>query len=448
MLSRYKYVWKFNKELEREFDKFVLRSSLSSLRLVTFITLFGFSLFLVIDYFRDVDFSVVLVSRIVVLSSASLIMWLSYRRLSPGMIAFLVTLIPLLNLGAAMTTAMYAGMPSYYITNLLFLIFVLVITASGLHFRYALGVNLMCFGLFYIFSNYIRIDPFYFSQYPHLISIFVYIHIVGVVLEMKRRKNFLQFRDLEKQKLLVEDLDEQKNRIISILSHDVAAPMNSLSSLLHLVEKGHMSEKEFRSCLPKLTEQYNHISALLHSLVRWSRAQMEGFVLDKRPVNLSQLIEEKGKLFQVLLAEKKLALAVRKDVDAFIMADKDMIDIALRNLISNAIKFSDEGGAVGIAVTSVGDGRVTVSVRSVGVPISDEQREHLFTYRVRSQQDTKGYRGTGLGLAMTAYFVRLNGGEIYLLPRSEKETVFCLEFSLSNPAVIDGVKNRVDDAAA
>ena len=192
------------------------------------------SLFLIVDFFKEVDYSIVLTSRICVLSLAFILMWLSYRNLSSTGIVLCVALVPIMNFGASVVTSYYAGMPPFYITNLLFLIFVLVVTASGLHFRYALMVNLFCLITFILYSQFVNRNPFYFSQYPHLISIFVYIHIVGIVLENRRRTNFLQFNELKEQKKLVEELNQQKNRIISILSHDVAAPMNSLSTLLHM----------------------------------------------------------------------------------------------------------------------------------------------------------------------------------------------------------------------
>ena len=99
------------------------------------------------------------------------------------------------------------------------------------------------------------------------------------------------------QKRLVEDLNHQKNKIISILSHDVAAPMNTLSTLIYLMSKDNLSETKFKSSLPQLSEQFNNVSVLLFSLVRWSRSQMEGFVLHKTIINMVEVAEKEVKFF-------------------------------------------------------------------------------------------------------------------------------------------------------
>lgn len=413
-------------------------SQLASLRLVTFITIFGMSVFLVVDSFKDVDFSLVLVVRSCVLMLAVTIMWLSYKNLSSRSIVFFVVLLTILNFGSAMVTSTFARMPSFYLTNLLFLIFVLVITASGLHLRYALFLNIFCLAAFLFYSQVIRMDPFYYTQYPHLFSIFIYIHIVGVVLESRRRKNFLQTNDLIEQKRLVEDLNQQKNKIISILSHDVAAPMNSLSTLLYLKTKGNIGDPELKTYLPKLGEQFNNISVLLYSLVRWSRSQMDGFVLNKKTINMVSIAEKMANFFQLQLVDKGLVIKLIADQPVYVKADEEMISIALRNLISNAIKFSYNDTTIELKVLKNEQKSVMVSVSNHGKPIQEELVNKLFTYQMPSSLGTKGERGTGLGLAMAASFVRLNDGKIYLSSSKEDITTFCIELpeAVNEPEVV------------
>lgn len=428
--SRYSYIWKFDKEQETRYDQFVKASNVTSLRLVTFITIFGMSLFLLIDYFKDVDFSYVLGTRIIVLAGASIIMWLTYRGLSIRGLIACVVMIVMLNFGAALVTATFAGMPSFYLTNLSFLIFLLVVTASGLHLRHALLVNLICLVVFLLYSNFVNRDPFYFSQYPHLFSIFLYIHIVGVVLENRRRKNFLQFNDLTEQTRLVADLNQQKNKVISVLSHDVASPLNSLSALLYMQTKGEITEKELRPFFGKLHEELNNVSFLLNSLVRWSRSQMQGFVLDKTPVNILAIVENKKKLFFPQLSEKKLQLIIQSDPLAQVKADEDMLRIAIHNLISNALKFAIPQTEIQVNISRNGHEKVQVVVANQGEAIPEDLKDKLFTFQMPSMNDTKGERGAGLGLALSTFFIRLNGGDIYLATAENGTTKFCLELPL------------------
>lgn len=428
--SRYSYIWKFDKKQEAKYEQFIQSSNLTSLRLVTFITIFGMSIFLVIDFFRNVDFSVVLATRISVLTIASIVMWFAYRKLSFNAYVFCVILIVIISFGSAMVTASFAQMPPYYLTNLLFLIFLLTVTASGLHLRHAFFLNLASLITFLFYAQYVNKIPFYYSQYPHLFSIFIYIHIAGIVLESRRRNNFLQFNDLVEQKMLVEELNQQKNKVISILSHDVAAPMNSLSAILYLQSRDKITGKDFKSTIKELSEQFNNVSFLLHSLVRWSRSQMEGFVLDKTTVSMLDLLENKIKLFHFQLIDKNLELKVNIDQPAYVNVDEDMIRIALRNLISNAIKFARKGTLIQLEVTKSGNGMVQVLVTNQGEPIPYELQKKLFTYQMPSTADAKGERGAGLGLAMSAFFVRLNEGRMCLVRSENGVTSFCMELPL------------------
>jgi signal transduction histidine kinase len=427
--SRYFYIWKFEKTIEKRYNQFVYSSSLSSLRLVTFITLFGFSLFLLIDSFKDidVDFSIMFLARGTVLLFACIVMWLSYKNPTSEKIVLYVMLITLAIFGSAMVNASFARMPAYYLTNLLFLIYVLAVTASGLTFRYALLLNSICLLAFVLYSQFINPNPFYFTQYPHLFSIFVYIHIVGVVLESKSRTNFLQFNDLAEQKRLVEELNQQKNKIISILSHDVTTPLNSLSGILYLYGRDGISETELKTYIPKLSEQLNNVSFLLYSLVRWSRSQMEGFVLKQSIVSINEVFEMKMKLFEPQLVDNKLSFKLKAGPVAYVKADEEMLRIAFQNLLSNAVKFAKKGTTIELDISTTRNKKIKICVTNQGESFTADQIEKLFSYQIKSTADSNGVRGTGLGLAMTAFFVRLNGGDIYLAPSGDGTITFCIE---------------------
>jgi signal transduction histidine kinase len=386
-----------------------------ALRLVAFITFFGMSLFLTIDLFRDVDYSVTFLARSVALGVAAALMALSFRsNLNVQTIYLSVIVLAAANFGVALVTATYARMPAYYLTNLLFLIFVLVITASGLNFRHALFLNVLCLMVFVVYSNYVRIDPFYYSQYPHLFSIFVYIHMVGLVLESRRRLNFLQFNDLKKQKEMVEELNQQKNKIISILSHDVASPLNSLAGLVSLQNKNALSAEETKEAMANIGERLEAVSAMLHSLTRWSRSQMEGFVPDRKAIDAVASLQEVVRLFQSLAREKSVNIQLSVPEACRVVGDHEMLQLVFRNLLSNAVKFTAFYAHVSISVRSKANGLVVIEFANESNGIPTEVKEKLFSYQIGSTVGTAGEKGTGLGLAMSAYFIQLNGGRIYL----------------------------------
>jgi signal transduction histidine kinase len=385
------------------------------------------SLFLLIDFFKDVDFSIILAARSVALLAASFTMMMSYRKeLSVRKIFACIALLVFTNLGIAMTTALYANMPPYYLTNLLFLIFVLVVTASGLNFRHAFFLNASCMAVFIFFSQVVKRDPFYFSQYPHLFSILIYILIVGMVLENRRRLGFLNYKELEEQKRLVENLNQQKNKIISILSHDIASPLNSLSGLLNLQTRGLVNPDQIAPYVSQVGERIENVHLLLQSLMRWSKSQIDGFVPNRKVLNITDVLKDACHQFSSQTKEKSLKLTITPDHAMHCVADKDMITLVFRNILSNAIKFSTLNALIEISLHKSNENLV-IQFSNQGDSIPDEQKEKLFTYQVQSTVGTAGEKGTGLGLAMSAYFVQLNGGKIYLQNSNPGVNVFCVE---------------------
>lgn len=427
-LTRYAYLWRFPGDQERAYAEFTKKNNLAALRLVAFICVFGSGIFLVIDLFRDVDYTVVFAARAVSFVIGLLVMVWSFRgHPSPVAIRASAILLTSLIFFATLAAATFGNMPPYFLTNLIFLLFVLVVTATGLPLRYYLLLNGAMLAIFVLYSQLINRNDFYLTQYAHLFTVFIFIHIVGAMLESRRRLNFLQFNELAAQKRLVDNLHQQKNRIISILSHDVAAPLNSLSGLLNLQAKGQVHEAELRHFLQEVSKQLKNVNGLLHGLVRWSRAQMEGFVPEMKAVDLCQLVAEQVQLIVPEAHQKSLSLAVSLAPGLLTVADADMLRISIRNLLTNAVKYSYEGREVSIQGYHQHD-KIVLRVTNHGPAFPSELRERLFSHLVPSTRGTMGEKGTGLGLSMAAFFVRLHHGAISLQsPPQAEETVFVIE---------------------
>ncbi len=443
LFSKYSYIWKFPSEQEQEYSKFVQPSNIISLRLVSFITLFGMTLFLIIDFFRNVDYSVVLGTRAFILVVSIAVMVYSFQKtVTSRGIMWSIVVLTFCNLGVATVTATFAGMPSYYLTNLLFLVLVLVVTATGLHFRHGLFLNTVCLLLFIMYSQYIRVDPFYVSQYPHLFSIFIYIHIVGLVLESRRRSNFLQFSELNRQKKLVEDLNNQKSKIISILSHDIASPVHSLLGIVNLEKKGVINAEEIKPLMENVGEELSRVHTLMFSLMRWSKSQLEGFNVTPSTFNIKTLIQENIQLFQRRIELKQLTVEIHQQNELWARADIEMIRLVMRNLLSNAVKFSPLNSIITIEILMNKD-LAQIEISNDGQLIPREIQEQLFGFQVPSLPGTLNEKGSGLGLALARYFAELNNGSLVLVPYSNKNfTTFRLQLPLAH-GVIDEVAIEV-----
>lgn len=314
--------------------------------------------------------------------------------------------------------AFLAHMPFFFLTNVLLLFFYTAITVSGLRFRYGLMINIGVFIIFIVITKVIN-DEFYTSQVPNLFLNLLASLIAGGFIEKQKRKNFRQFTTLDV-------LNQQKGRIISILSHDIASPLQSTSGLLSTFSKNQITREELDLFVPKVKARLEKVSFLVYSLVRWSKSQMEGFKVNQEVFALDSLIEDNVAMVKPLADEKDITVRVVCQPGLLAFADHDMINLIIRNLLSNAVKFTHLGRAITVKAIRV-ESTLLVQVSNEGEPIREAVREKLFTFQVKPGQGTANEAGTGLGLAMAQQFALLNGGRIYLAPWQGSENAFCVE---------------------
>ncbi|WP_417454686.1 PAS-domain containing protein [Kiloniella sp.] len=211
-------------------------------------------------------------------------------------------------------------------------------------------------------------------------------------------------------------LNEQKDKFFSIIAHDLKGPFNALlgfSSLLS--DRG-------ESLSPEKTKEYGtlvHQSAeqvfkLLENLLEWSLLQMGRMEYAPGPVSLDEVIQTNKVLFAPA-ADKKGVTLICKPTDYIVLADFNMVDTIIRNLINNAIKFTPYGGAVTIDTRSNGD-FIELEVTDTGVGIAPDQISKLFRLDENlSTKGTDGEIGSGLGLHLCKDLIEHQGGKIHVL---------------------------------
>jgi signal transduction histidine kinase len=411
-LSSITDVWKFADPEEVKYAQQVRGNDLTTFRLFMFSTLVIAMAFLVVDMTRPVDFFWVSVMRSGLAVFYALILALSYYRQLRSNELQLVTYI------IYFAQAFLARMPFFFLTNVLLLFFYTGITVSGLRFRYGLLVNVSVFIAFMIVTR-MSGEAFYKSQEPNLLLNLLASIIAGGIIEKQKRKNFRQLAELDL-------LNQQKAKILSILSHDIASPLQSTSGLLDTYSRQQISREELDLFLPKVKARLEVVSFLVYSLVRWSRSQMEGFKAQKAAVSLNSLIDENLLVIKPSAEEKGIIMRVDCPPGLQAYTDHDMINLILRNLLSNAVKFTPRGKAIMIKAFRE-ESKLLLQVSNEGEPIPDTVHEKLFTFQVKPGQGTANEAGTGLGLAIAHQFALLNGGTIYLEPRLGNENTFCVE---------------------
>lgn len=260
---------------------------------------------------------------------------------------------------------------------------------------------------------------------------FLLLIVVGLVLALWfmswRRNQFKQLvnKQLRQQKEELEQASFQKDKIFSILSHDLRTPIASLSSVLHLVEQQSLSEEAFAKIRSALGKQVSSLNTTLDNLLLWSRNQMGG-VADVRPAEalVYDVVENNRHLLMGAASQKKIVINNEVPASVKVYADIHHMDIIMRNLLLNALKFTDEGGVVTIGCTETSD-TITIAVTDTGVGMTAEQLDKLFKINTHfTTAGTKNEKGAGLGLLLCKEFVEANHGTLAVTSEPGNGSVF------------------------
>ena len=230
---------------------------------------------------------------------------------------------------------------------------------------------------------------------------------------------------LTESELNLKQLNSTKDRFFSIISHDLRNPFASIVSFARILKRDihTMSNDEFLELADQLDKVAVRINTLLENLLLWSRMQTNRIEFNPVEINLVNLIENNFELFAQIAKSKKIDLLYEADDNIFVEADYYMIDTVLRNLISNAIKFTNKGGLIKISAFLKND-KVEIAVDDNGVGISKADITNLFEIGHRSHYGTEDEKGSGLGLILCKEFIIKNGGEIWVESQIEKGSSF------------------------
>ncbi len=239
--------------------------------------------------------------------------------------------------------------------------------------------------------------------------------------DITRRKNYLQDLALKGQEL--EESNKLKDKLLSIVSHDIRSPLNSLRGTLDLFLRGAISNEELHMLSQNLVNKLDVTYNLLENLLNWTKSQMQGMKVSKKEINLKTIAESCIKLLSPL-AEKKLVTINNKIQEPYhAFADQEMVKLILRNLLSNAIKFTAAGNEIELDA-KIEDQNTLISVKDNGMGISQENQDKLFKMENFTTSGTSNETGMGLGLLLCKDFVEKNGGLIWFESEQGKGSTF------------------------
>lgn len=278
-------------------------------------------------------------------------------------------------------------------------------------------------------------------------------YILGVVLLFTVGLSALYYRryihnkqlrqDLEKQKAIIEEqnrhlsqLNQTKDMLFSIISHDIRSPLNSLVGFLDAIsaQAASFTKEEMIMLLRRLTSSVYGLRELIDNLLVWARSQTDGIRFSPAPFDLTQTVDTVIALFRQNAAQKNIHIHKELPSSLPVTGDPQMIAFIVRNLISNALKFTPTGGNIYLRAY-IQEQKCYIHVKDTGIGIPAEDIPKLFKKNeIYSRKGTNDERGTGLGLKLAYEFTKQHGGTIEVHSEEGVGTEFIVTLPL-NPSV-------------
>jgi signal transduction histidine kinase/ligand-binding sensor domain-containing protein len=241
----------------------------------------------------------------------------------------------------------------------------------------------------------------------------VEIHKQNEEITMQNTQLKEQNEEIQAQSQQLFESNHVKDKLFSIIAHDLKSPLGILSSVLSFIKAGSFSEEEFKTEIDNLAKNVELTSDLLDNLLHWAKTQMHGTKVNPSSFDLYEAVEKKVLLYLKQASDKGIDLENQVNSKLKAYADRDMIQLVLRNLITNAIKFCNTDNKITITASN-DNGTITVCVADTGIGIPEEHIRKLFGIEMFSTFGTSNEKGTGLGLTLCKEFIALNNGKIWV----------------------------------
>lgn len=248
------------------------------------------------------------------------------------------------------------------------------------------------------------------------------------------RKNYILSQTLRAQKTTVEEqanllreANQMKDKLFAMIGHDLRTPVTHLVDTLILWEMSMSKDVDAKtkSYFSKITIELENMQLILNNLLHWATLNIRNQPNHKSMIPLNRLVEKTIKQLEPHFAHKKLKV-VRMLEEVNILADENQLQIIIRNILSNAIKFTHENGYIKVSLSKI-DERVLLAMQDTGVGIPNNQIDKIF-YFPTSSEGTQGEKGTGIGLSLCKELVEKNGGNIRINSEFGKGTEVLVDF--------------------
>ncbi|MDR8393590.1 tetratricopeptide repeat protein [Aliifodinibius sp. S!AR15-10] len=244
----------------------------------------------------------------------------------------------------------------------------------------------------------------------------------GLVFRANREKNRIN-RALEEQKKELEEANDVKNKLFSIVAHDLRTPLSALLGMMELFRDESLSEGEMRTLFSEMELTMKQNMDIMENLLAWAKQQMSGLSVNIETLNANKIAEEILDSHTYNARNKQVTIKNKLSESHKVRGDYNMLKLVFRNLVSNGIKFSDEGDEV-VIDASPRDGNILFEVRDTGIGIPAKLQDTIFSSVSKSRRGTRKERGSGIGLNLCKEFVEKQGGRIYFESEEGEGTAF------------------------
>ena len=235
---------------------------------------------------------------------------------------------------------------------------------------------------------------------------------------------------IEGQKLVIEEkareldeLNSLKNKLFSVISHDLKTPMYALRNLFGSMQQLDVPGEEIKEMIPDVVSDLGYLTGLMENLLQWAKSQMEAGSVLTTEIDLGHLIQGVVNVQHLQASSKKINISWNVDESCSVYADKDMINLVLRNLVSNAIKYTSAGGHVRVIAEHTGSS-CKISVSDTGVGMSADVMEKINLKNYYTTNGTANENGTGLGLMLCQEFLSQNNSQLEVKSKPGEGSVF------------------------
>lgn len=330
-----------------------------------------------------------------------------------------------MNLGIELFFILYGILAVFFIQDIghmaftvtLSMVSYFVLTVMWRNYQFHLEVN----GYLYLFNHLIAIIFIFFGLFlvkkensNYQLSILNHNRVLSVKnyeIEEQRRELSGNADLLNKQAMELRELNALKNKLFSVIAHDLKSPMYALRNLFVNIQQHDLPATEVKRMVPEIMNDLNYTTSLMENLLQWARCQMHSLNVVLEPVNIASVCDEVVHLLTSQAALKKINLINAIDEDRFVCAHPEMIRLVLRNLVSNAIKFTPPEGYVTVGMEEH-DQYTVIYVLDTGVGISKEALDKISSNDYFTTQGTASEKGTGLGLMLCKDFLEKNGSRL------------------------------------